>query len=408
MVASLFALHPMNVEAVAWVAERKTVLSMFFFLLALGAYRWYAERPQESRYWIVGLLFGLGLAAKAQIITLPAVLLLWDYWPLQRILPPPDDPPPFPEKSLAWLLKDKIPLLLLCVVDAVFTIASEGVARPRYWPPLSQRAGNAIYSYARYLQNTFWPSGLAPFYPNPGDALTRWRIAEASLLLIAITVLVILGRRRRYLVVGWLWFLGTLAPTIQIIQFGKEGMADRFAYQALIGIFIIVCWGLYDLATKYSIPVLWLRTAGIATLLLLAVVTRHQVDYWKTPATMWNHAIQVVKNHWMAYDELGLDLLDQGKVEAAMADFATAARMCPDDSLSNLRLGFYQQALGNPQLAIQHYQQALRDPAFPDDQLEFIFNNMSSQYRRLGDEATADNYAEKARAAAAAMASRKK
>lgn len=399
MVAALFALHPLNVEAVAWVAERKTVLSMLFFLLALAAYRWYAEEPKEGRYWLVVGLFALGLMAKAQIITLPAVLLLWDYWPLRRMLPSPDVAAQFPVKSLPWLIKEKIPLLLIAVMDAWFTLVSEGIARPRFWPPFSQRLDNAIYSYARYIQNTFWPSGLAPFYPNPGDSLTHWQIAGSSLLLVAITILVILGRRLRYLPVGWLWFLGTLVPTIQIVQFGKEGMADRFAYQALIGIFIIVCWGACDLAQTYSLSPMWPRTAGIATLLVLTAVTHKQIEYWRTPATMWNHAIRTVKNHWMGYDQLGTELANQGQLDAAMNDFSKAAQLCPDDAVSNLRLADYEQQKGNPQAAIQHYQQALRDPALPTELLSFIYRNMSSQYLRIADEANANKYAAEAAAA---------
>ena len=399
MVAALFALHPMNVEAVAWVAERKTVLSMTFFLLALAAYRWSAERPRSNRYWLVAVLFALGLAAKAQIITFPAVLLLWDYWPLHRMFPPADASSSYPRHSVVSLVAEKVPLLALCLLDAYFTLLSEAVARPRFWPPFSQRLGNAIYSYAQYIHNTFWPSGLAPFYPNPGNTLAAWQIAGSTLLLVAITVFVVVRRRQRYLLVGWLWFLGTLAPTAQIIQFGKEGMADRFAYQALIGLFIMVCWGAADLAEKFSLSPAWLRAAGVATVLVLAICTHRQLEYWRTPVAMWNHAIQVVKNHWMAYDELGLDLLEQGKIDDAMVDFRRAAEICPDDALSNLRLGLYEQIKGRPQQAIARYQQALLDPAFPGEQLEFVFHNLSLQYRRLGDDANADKYAAQAVAA---------
>ena len=396
MVAALFALHPVNVEAVAWVAERKTVLSMFFFLLALEAYRWYAKDPGRGRFWIVAGLFALGLMAKAQIITLPFVLLLWDYWPLQRMFPSGQEPSPYPKKSLRWLITDKIPLLPLCLVDAYFTLLTEGVARPRFWPPFTERLGNAIFSYARYIEITFWPSGLVPMYPNPGSSLTAWQIGVAFLLLLAITTLVVVaGRRHRYLIVGWLLFLGTLVPTLQIIQFGKEGMADRFAYQALIGLFIMLCWGISDLASQHNVSRAWLAAGGGAALLALTLVTHHQLGYWKDPHTMWIHASQVVNNHWEAQDQLGLELAEQGKPDEAMAYFYRAAIMDPDDSLSNLRIALYEQKHGHPQEAITRYEHALRDPAVPYDQLPHIYHNMSIAYDQIGDYANAREYATK-------------
>ena len=164
--------------------ERKTLLSMFFFLLALGAYRWYAQKPTDRRYVVVALLFALGLTAKAQVITLPFVLLLWDYWPLQRMFPPPPDKPADPFAPAAFapqkfskLVWEKVPLLALCAIDALLTVYSEHDARPKLWPPLTQRLGNAIYSYSQYLKKAFWPASMAPLYPNPGSSLTMWEIA---------------------------------------------------------------------------------------------------------------------------------------------------------------------------------------------------------------------------------------
>ncbi len=397
MVAALFALHPLNVEAVAWVAERKTVLSMLFFLLALGAYRWYTEQPSDRRYFVVAGLFALGLMAKAQIITLPFVLLLWDFWPLQRMFPPGQHATGFPGKDVLGLVKDKIPLLFLCAADAIFTIFSEGVARPRFWPPFTERLGNAIFSYGRYIRTIFWPSGLVPMYPNPGNSLTVWQIGGASLLLLTVTALVVLGRQRRYLVVGWLWFLGTLVPTLQIVQFGKEGMADRFAYQALIGIFIMICWGVSDWASQYRLSPAWLAGASAVVLLALIMVTHQQIGYWKDPHTMWTHALQVVNNHWEADDQLGLELARQGKPDEALPYFYKATLSAPDDALSNVQIALYAQKHGHLQEAITRYDHALRDPALPSEQLPYIFGNMSLAYRQLGDVAKAEEYAARAR-----------
>ncbi len=398
MVAALFAVHPLNVEGVAWVAERKTVLSMFFFLLALGAYGRYARKPKEARYWLVVLLYALGLLAKSQIITLPCVLLLWDYWPLQRMSLPwkkLQQPPPLglPQKSLRSLLLEKTPFLLLAAYDAMLTVYSEGVARPRYWPPFSERLGNAIFSYARYIKNAFWPTAMAPMYPNPGSSLTKLEIGGSALVLLAVTALVLASWRQRYLVVGWLWFLGTLVPTVQIIQFGKEGMADRFAYQALIGLFIMVCWGLADWAANRRLAAALPATAGAVAVLALAMVSHRQIGYWKQPSLMWRHALEVVPNHWEAYDQLGLELAQHGKVDEAYQYFLKAASVSTDDSISNLQIAVYDQMHGNPVDALKRYEIALRDPALSSDQVPGVYRNMSIIYQGLGDEANAHKYA---------------
>lgn len=398
VVASLFALHPLNVEAVAWIAERKTVLSMFFFLLALGAYQWYAEQPKLKRLAVVVGLFGLGITAKAQIITFPFALLLWDFWPLKRMFPPSAESSPYPRTRLVDLVIEKTPLFAVCLLDAYFTMLSEGVARPRFWPPLMQRLCNALYSYARYIKLTFWPTNLAPMYPNPGDSLTRWQIVTACLVLVTITALVIWFRNLRYPLVGWLWFLGMLAPTIQIIQFGKEGMADRFAYQALIGLFILLCWGLADFSAQRQVSGRWLVATASIVLIGLALTTYHQIGYWKTSNTMWNHAREAIPNHWMAYDQLGLELLDEGKRDEALPYFQKAAEILPNDSLSNTQIALTDLTHNDPADAILHYKRALQDPAFPYDQLKIALGNMSYAYRTMGDIPDAIEYAKKASA----------
>lgn len=391
MVAALFAFHPMNVEAVAWVAERKTVLSMVFFLLALGAYRWYAREPRGGRYALVALLFALGLTAKAQIITLPFVMLLWDYWPLQRMFPPAQGPSSwsasnaFPPRSLRQLVEEKVPLLFLCGVDAMFTIRADAGARPQLWLPLSVRLGNAVFSYGRYLARTFWPTRLAPLYPFPGDSLTMWRVLGILILLIAISALAIAGRRHRYLPVGWFWFLGTLVPMIKVIQFGRDSMADRFAYQALIGLFIMICWGLPDWTERLRISTAWLASAGAVALLALTTLTYRQIGYWKDNLTIWSHASQVVENDWIAEDWLGVELMKQGRIDEALKHFFTAAAVNPDDGVSNFQIGLYEQKHGNPAEAITRYQQALRDQSQGLENIATLWENMGIAYRTLGD-----------------------
>ena len=391
MVSALFALHPLNVEATVWIAERKTVLSMVFFLLALGAYRWYARQPGIGRYAVVALLFSLGLCAKAQVIVLPAALLLWDYWPLQRMFPPPEanasaNPSrTYPARSLLWLVLEKLPLLVLCGVDAVFTIRSEHEARLHLWPPLSERLGNAVYSYARYIEKAFWPSAMAPLYPNPGNMLSRVQIGGACCLLLVITALVVYYRRHRYLPMGWFWFLGTLVPMMQIVQFGKEGMADRFAYQALIGLFVMVCWGLADCAQQWRISPKWLLASGLAVLLVLSVITRRQVGYWRDDLTLWRHAASVVPGHWQAEDNIGVALLRQGNPESvALPHFFRAVQIHPTDPVSNMHVAIYDQQNGKLREAIAHYDEVLLTPAPPDVDAQ-IYQNEGLAYTALGD-----------------------
>ena len=239
VVAALFALHPINVESVAWISERKNLLSTLFFLLALGTYRWYAREPRMTRYAVVAALFALGLMAKPQVITFPFVLLLWDYWPLQRMFADraeasSENLATIPAKSFSWLILEKAPLFAICLASAFITLRAErtgGTLSGIYFHPFSVRLQNAVLSYLQYVRKAFWPSGLALYYPYPSrDSLVLWQVIAAFAFLLAVTVLVIASRRRRYLLVGWFWFLGTLVPMIGVRQVGIQAMADRYAY----------------------------------------------------------------------------------------------------------------------------------------------------------------------------------
>ncbi|MGB8769883.1 MAG: hypothetical protein WCC92_09725, partial [Candidatus Korobacteraceae bacterium] len=325
MVAALFAIHPMNVEVVVWVAERKTILSTVFFLLALGAYRWYALAPRVSRYLLVVFLFGTGLLAKPQIITLPFVLLLWDYWPLERLWPAEESgsyapaPAAFPPRSFPWLLKEKVPLLVLCVLDALIALRTQSGSS--FKPPISLRIENAAFSYWLYVKKAFWPSRMAPEYPHLGRFLALWQVLGALAFLLLVTALVLKMRRYRYLPVGWFWFLGTLVPTIGVMQVGLQGMADRYSYESFLGLFLMVCWGVSSWAERHRFSRVWLAGASAVVLLALTVVTARQITYWQDELTLWSHAAQVVKYDWLAEDNVAMELMKQGKQEEAMTHY---------------------------------------------------------------------------------------
>jgi len=397
MVAALFAFHPINVESVAWMAERKTLLSTLFFLLAIGAYRWYARRPGIWRYIVVAALFALGLMSKPQIITLPAVLLLWDYWPLQRMFSDRKvggKRAQFPPKRLSWLIKEKIPLLALCAASALATMKAQRVGGPQHWQYSTWiRGGNAIVAYVRYIGKALWPSKLAIMYLHPGYSLQVWPVALAGLVLLAITVSVIVGRRYRYLPVGWFWFLGTLVPTIGFIQVGRQALADRYAYQSFIGLFILICWGITDWARRRNLPKAALPSISVAVLLVLVVLTHRQIDVWSDNLTLWAHAAEVTKDNWVAEDMVAGILLSQGHHDEAMAHYWVAAAINPTDSGSNLAIALYDQATGNLPEAIRRYKAALVEMQDPLEQAK-AYQNMAIAYRDEGDiQQSVDAYA---------------
>jgi hypothetical protein len=407
MVAALFALHPVNVESVAWISERKNLLSMLFFLLALGAYRWYVREPRTGRYAVVAGFFALGLMAKPQVITLPFVLLLWDYWPLRRMLiagrraafDAPDDSSTraknrldedtLPQQSFSWLAAEKLPLLALCAASAFITMKAQQAAGAMHTAkntfPLSIRLGNAIVCYARYLGKAFWPSHLALIYPHPGTSLKTWEVLAALVLLLAITALVLRERRRRYLLVGWFWFLGTMVPMIGLVQVGEQAMADRYAYLPFIGLFIMVCWGLEDWAEQRKVPIAVLAGASVVVLMALSVVAYRQLNYWGDNVVLWTHIIEVTPPNYIAQDDLGGAYLNSGQLEEAMKHFRAAAEIYPLDPFSNLNLAIYAQQHDDPQQAIARSNIVLTRSPSPRLRSK-AYTTMGLAYRALGNQ----------------------
>ena len=400
--AGLFALHPCNVEAVAWVAERKTVLSMVFFLLTLMTYRWYARQPAVSRYFVVAMLFALGLMSKPQIITLPFVLLLWDYWPLGRMFPSGSSSLAgempghvVPGKSLSWLLLEKLPLLALSAGSGFLTMKAQWANRTlggvnTY--SFAVRMSSVILTYVRYLAHAFWPADLSFFYPHARSTAPAGQLAAALLLLLLITWLALASRSRRYLAVGWLWFLGTLVPMIGLIQLGNgEAMTDRFGYVPFVGLFIAFCWGVADWAERWRFSEIWLPAGTIAILLLLASATRRQLSYWTDDLTLWTHAAEAVSNNAMAENMIGETLQQRGDREAALAHFQAAVAMDPLFPFPRLHIGIYEEEHHHPREAIEQLQKVIELTQSTADHMPAIranaFIHMSFAYNQLGDHA---------------------
>ena len=390
-VAALFALHPVNVESVAWVAERKTLLSMTFFLLALWAYGLYARKPRAAPYALTFLLFACGLMAKPMVITFPFVLLLWDHWPLGRL---------WREEvagshSLAWLVLEKVPLLALSAGSAAITMKAQhagGAVRSVVEYPLLLRLENAIVAYARYVGKAWWPSPLAPMYPH-AESIPLWLVAACCVFLLAVTAFVLAERRRRYLAVGWFWFLGTLVPMIGLVQVGVAALADRYAYLPFVGLFVMICWGAPDLveylaAEKAHPSKNWLVAPAAAALIVLALLTRHQLNYWNDNVELWTHTLAVTENNFVAEDNLGGALVLEGRFQEAMPHFAAAAKINRDDPVANLNLATHLQEEGHLEQAVARYQVVLRmtsDPVLRANTL----SNLGAAYRSLGDSARA-------------------
>ncbi|MGB6281256.1 MAG: tetratricopeptide repeat protein, partial [Syntrophobacteria bacterium] len=385
-VAALFAIHPLHVESVAWVAERKDVLSAFFWFLTIWAYARYAEQPGLRRYLLVLLFFGLGLMSKPMVVTLPFVLLLLDYWPLGRIqlqnMRTVNDFD-IPRSSLFRLVWEKIPLFALTVVTIIATVVVQdkvGALKSLEAFPLQTRIANALVSYISYLAKMIWPHKLAVYYPHPGT-IPVWQAAGAGLLLIFVSVLVIKAAKNRpYLAVGWLWYLGTLVPVIGLVQVGSQAMADRYTYLSLIGLFIMIAWGIPELTRGWRYGRVVLRMAAGSLLAALMVCTWMQLRHWRNNETLFKHALNTTANNFLAHDSLGNTLAQQGKIGEAIDHYSAALRIKPDYMNSHTNLGIALLQRGDVEQAITHFSAVLR---YQSDSPE-AHNNLGLAVARQG------------------------
>jgi len=413
-VAALFALHPLRVESVAWAAERKDVLSMFFGLASIYAYALYAESSKPSKYFLCLILFALSLMAKPMLVTLPFVLLLLDYWPLsrwQKVSTPVNVPVSVVKKTgkkknkqrkansikeknismpltnrspiIRSLLWEKAPFIFLTIVSSIVTIRAQnksGSVISMEHISFLERIANAIISYVSYLGKTFWPVDLAVFYPY-GHSFPFWEVLVSCFILLGITIVVIYAfKKLPFLFMGWFWYFGTLIPVIGLVQVGEQAMADRYTYLPSIGIAIGLAWGIPLLFPREDMRKKILFPAGIAVLIILAVLTWQQCGYWKNSIELFNHALQVTKNNNYAHESIGSVLLDEGKNEAAIEHYNEALRIKSDNAYIHFNRGLAFFRLGQPQRAIEDYNEAiLLKPDFTD-----AYNNRGNSYAKLG------------------------
>jgi Flp pilus assembly protein TadD len=357
-VAALFGLHPVHVESVAWVAERKDVLSTFFGLLSLPFYSRYARskdanrKSQTANYPPAFFCLACGLMSKPMLVTWPFVMLLLDYWPLER----------FQTGSLWRLVREKIPFFALAVMAgiATFLISKHGTALAAGENlSLGARGGNALVSYCRYLGMVFWPVKLAAFYPHPG----YWPLTEVLLaggLLAGLSVVLFVQRRRYpFLLMGWLWFVGTLVPVIQLVQTGEHALADRYTYIPSLGLLIMVVWGAHEMTRGWRYQVMGLSAAGVVAIVLCAAMTRQQLGYWQNDETLFRHTLAVTENNHVAHNNFGMALLNEGRVDEAITQFQEAIRIKPDYALAYYNLGTTLDKKGQVDEAIGLFQEAV-------------------------------------------------
>jgi tetratricopeptide (TPR) repeat protein len=361
LVAALFALHPLHVESVAWASERKDTLSTFFGLLSLIAYVRYAEVPSSRRYVWIGITLGLGLLVKPMLVTWPFLMLLLDYWPLHRVTQSIDRKNFI--RSIAPLLREKLPFFALVAASTVMTIMAQshgGAVRTFVDVPIALRLSNALVSYAKYLLLTFWPNDLAIYYPFSRTGMPAWQISGAAILLIGISAFCFFQRRiRPYLIVGWLWFLGTLVPVIGLVQVGGQTMADRYFYIPSIGLFIALVFGLADLARSWRVaPSL---SAGIAAgvVLILATLTNGQIQRWRDSFTLFEHTLAVTPPNLHIEYNLGMAMGGSGRYDEAAAHFEKSLQMDPNFYDGLVAMGVTRSNQARLPEAIEYFQTAI-------------------------------------------------
>jgi tetratricopeptide (TPR) repeat protein len=358
-VAGLFALHPLHVESVAWVAERKDVLSTLLWLLTMFSYVRYAERPSAGRYIATLILFSLGLMAKPMLVTLPFVLLLLDYWPLGRF-----GNSKFTTKRL---LLEKLPLLFLSAISSTVTYLVQQKTGAVTAMPLSERLPNAICSYLTYIGKMIWPVRLAVLYVHPVNTLPVARVVTYAIILIIITIFFIYyNRRYKYLLVGWLWYLGTLVPVIGIVQVGAQAMADRYTYIPLIGLFIIIAFGAAELLKNLPLRKIVLTALASGVLFACVVVTSMQLKYWRNSYLLFDHALSVIENNAVMQNNYANILSEIGRPEEAAEHLSEALKYIPNSPIiHNNYANALMRDMGRLDEAVEHYKFALElDPNF--------------------------------------------
>jgi Flp pilus assembly protein TadD len=394
LVAALFALHPLHVESVAWVAERKDVLSTFFWLTTIWAYTRYAEKPRWPWYLLAIALFGVGLMAKSMLVTLPFVLLLLDYWPLKRMQlgaarcldteKSDDRGSRMVPKTVAFLLAEKVPFLALAVVSSVMALwvsHLENAIVSLVNAPVSERIGRALVSYVGYIIETFWPVGLAfAFNPEPMP-LSAWQIVGAGLVLLGVSVLIVRAARRQPgFLVGWSWYLGTLVPVIGIVAVGDQNMNDRYTYIPLIGLFIMFAWGAAALVARWPRSKNIVVAAVALALVTSMIFTRRQVGFWKNSVTLFERTVAVSPNNYLAHNHLATNLDERGRTDDAIAHYREALRLKPDFVWARNNLGIVLARMGKTDEAIIEYLTALQfDPDY-----EVVHFNLANALVALG------------------------
>ena len=364
--AALFAIHPLHVESVAWIAERKDLLSTLFLLLTVWAYADYVRRSTLRRYAMVALFLALGLMAKPMLVTLPVLLLFLDYWPLRRAIKSENtmETSAEPGMSLKQLVVEKLPLLGIAAISSVATVIAQregGSLGAVSSFPLGLRIANAVTSYLAYIEKTFWPAGLAAFYPYP-RSISPFLVAGAIVVLGGVTLFAVRNRSRHpYLLVGWLWYLTSLLPVIGIVQVGSQSMADRYTYVPLIGIFMLIAWIVPDFVEDLPIAKFGLPVAAALVIVSCSVAARAQVEVWRNDIALWQHTLAVTHDNFNAHNNLGVALGGQGKLEDADAHYREALRIAPDFAEAHYNLAGIRFQQGRPADALVEYREALHD-----------------------------------------------
>ena len=421
--AALFCIHPLRVESVAWAAERKDVLSMFFGMACLYAYALYVEKSRLSSYLLCLTLFVLSLMSKPMLVTLPFLLILLDYWPLGRlgsrkvVVSPADVIPvsqnkrkkktklkkeslkkdifpanerKLPETRIAgiiplWQIWEKVPFLGLAIISCIITLWAQnkgGTIAPTDIFPFCTRFANATVSYVAYLGKIFWPHDLALFYPYEHH-IPLWKVLISGIIIISITLVVLYYiRKLSFLFVGWFWYLGTLIPVIGLIQAGQQSMADRYTYLPSIGIAVGLAWGVPLLFPSEDVRKKILLQAGTAIVGILAILTWQQCGYWRDSITIFNYTLLVTKNNNLMHNNLGTTLFDQGKFQESIDQYSESIRVAPDDCDAYYNRGSVYAKLGQYQLALEDFSKAIS--LKPRKDINVFYNNRGFAYIKLG------------------------